>query len=112
MWKVGEWGEARVRWRAHNGSPVWCLDTAAVGGKKRIFSGGGDCGVRCWSLDGPAAFTQVLRLDFEAGDYPKVVRLWAGRLLCLSNEGHVVSFDDQGGKSMALLLFEPFSLAY
>ena len=95
VWKIGECGEAAARWRAHSGSSVWCLHADG----QKIFSGGGDCGVRSWSLDDDSnPVLETLRADFEVGDYPKVVRIWEGKhILCLSNEGYVISFDDQAG---------------
>ena len=97
VWKIGdETREAAMRWRAHNGSPVWCLHADG----QNIFSGGGDCGVRSWSLKDSNPIVETLRADLEVGDYPKVVRMWGKEhLLCLSNEGHVISFDDQAGLS-------------
>ena len=98
VWKIDESGEeAAMRWRAHSGSPVWCLHPDG----HKIFSGGGDGGVRSWSLDDSNPILETLTADFEAGDYPKVVRMWGEKhLLCLSNEGHVISFDDNGSSNL------------
>ena len=95
VWKIGECGEAAaMRWRAHSGSPVWCLHADG----QKIFSGGGDCGVRSWSLDDSSPVLETLRADLEVGDHPKVVRMWGEKhLLCLSNGGYVISFDDRAG---------------
>ena len=94
VWKIDECGEAAMRWRAHSGSPVWCLHADG----QKIISGGGDCGVRSWSLEDSNPVSETLRAGFEEGDYPKVVRMWGERhMLCLSNEGYVLSFDDEAG---------------